>query len=199
MGRIRIEKNIGGIEGLCVVVPDVHIDERGYFIETYNKKDMEAAGLSAIFVQDNQSGSKKGVLRGLHFHEKYPEGKLIRVIRGAVFDVAVDLRKNSITYGRWSGIELTEKNRKQFYIPKGFAHGFLVLSDFAELSYKCTGYYRPEDEKGIAWNDPTIGIEWPLVVGTYRGTASPVGYFMEDGTAIQLNIRDQKWGLLSEL
>ena len=165
MGQIKVEKNVGGIEGLCVIEPAVHGDARGYFMETYNKRDMEEAGLTMEFVQDNQSSSVKGVLRGLHFQKEYPQGKLVRVVKGSVFDVAVDLRKDSKTYGKWFGVELTEENKKQFYIPQGFAHGFLVLSDLAEFCYKCTDFYRPGDEGGLAWNDPAIGIEWPQLVG----------------------------------
>ena len=148
MGQIKVEKNVEGIEGLCVIEPAVHGDARGYFMETYNLRDMEEAGLTMNFVQDNQSCSVKGVLRGLHFQKEYPQGKLVRVIRGSVYDVAVDLRSGSKTYGKWFGIELTEENKKQFYIPKGFAHGFLVLSDVAEFCYKCTDFYRPGDEGG---------------------------------------------------
>lgn len=161
MGKINIEKNVGGIEGLCIITPAVYGDNRGYFMETYNQKDMEEAGLTMKFVQDNQSCSAKGVLRGLHFQKEYPQGKLVRAISGSVFDVAVDLRKGSETYGKWFGVELSAENKKQFYIPEGFAHGFLVLSDCAEFCYKCTEFYHPEDEGGIAWDDPTIGIEWP--------------------------------------
>ena len=160
-----------------MIEPSVHGDQRGYFMETYNQKDMEEAGLTMKFVQDNQSGSGKAVLRGLHFQKKYPQGKLVRVIRGTVFDVAVDIRKGSATYGKWYGIELSEENKKQFYIPEGFAHGFLVLSDQAEFCYKCTDFYHPDDEGGIAWNDPTIGKEeqkeiqiayQPLAQGEYN-------------------------------
>ena len=136
-------------------------------MESYNQKDMQDAGLNRNFVQDNQSGSVKGVLRGLHYQKEYPQGKLVRVIRGAVFDVAVDIRKDSATYGKWYGIELSEENRKQLYIPKGFAHGFLVLSERAEFCYKCTDFYHPGDEGGIAWNDPILGIQWPEVEGGY--------------------------------
>ena len=193
MGQIKVEKNIGGIEGLCVIEPAVHGDARGYFMETYNKRDMEEAGLTMEFVQDNQSASVKGVLRGLHFQKEYPQGKLVRVVNGAVFDVAVDLRKNSETYGKWYGVELTAENKKQFYIPQGFAHGFLVLSDVAEFCYKCTDFYRPGDEGGLAWNDPAIGIEWPQLVGEYQGTASAEGYTLEDGTQLNLSEKDQKW------
>ena len=167
-------------------------------METYNQKDMEEAGLNMIFVQDNQSCSVKGVLRGLHFQKEYPQGKLVRVIRGRVFDVAVDLRGGSETYGKWFGIELAEDNKKQFYIPEGFAHGFLVLSDIAEFCYKCTDFYHPGDEGGLAWNDPEIGIVWPQVIGQYQGNASAAGYRLEDGTKLNLSEKDQKWGGLNE-
>ena len=140
MGQIQVEKNVGGIEGLCVITPTVHGDDRGYFMETYNLNDMKEAGLDLDFVQDNQSSSGKGVLRGLHYQKNFPQGKLVRVIRGSVFDVAVDLRKGSETYGKWYGLELSEENKKQFYIPKGFAHGFIVLSDYAEFCYKVTDF-----------------------------------------------------------
>ena len=149
------------------------------------------------FVQDNQSGSAKGVLRGLHFQKEYPQGKLVRVISGTVFDVAVDLRQGSETYGKWFGIELSAENHKQFYIPEGFAHGFFVLSDFAAFCYKCTDFYHPGDEGGLAWNDPSIGIEWPGLKGTYQGSASAEGYTMADGTPLILSEKDQKWPVLS--
>ena len=144
-------------------------------------------------MQINQSASVKGVLRGLHFQKEFPQGKLVRVVKGSVFDVAVDLRKESETYGKWFGVELTEENKKQFYIPQGFAHGFLVLSDWAEFCYKCTDFYHPGDEGGLAWNDPAIGIEWPQVSGEYDGTASAAGYQLEDGTPLNLSEKDQKW------
>ena len=162
-------------------------------METYNQKDMEEAGLTMQFVQDNQSCSTKGVLRGLHFQKEFPQGKLVRVVKGSVFDVAVDLRSDSETYGKWFGVELTEENKKQFYIPEGFAHGFLVLSDIAEFCYKCTDFYHPGDEGGLAWNDPEIGIEWPTLIGEYKGTASGEGYALEDGTALNLSEKDQLW------
>lgn len=193
MGQIIVEKNVGQIEGLCVITPTVHGDERGYFMETYNQHDMTEAGLDMVFVQDNQSCSTKGVLRGLHFQKKYPQGKLVRVIKGDVFDVAVDLRRNSETYGKWFGIELTADNKKQFYIPEGFAHGFLVLSDVAEFCYKCTDFYHPGDEGGLAWNDPEIGIEWPGLIGSYVGNASGKGYYLNDGTVLKLSDKDQRW------
>ena len=195
MGQIKVQKNAGGIEGLCVIEPAVHGDSRGYFMETYNRNDMAEEGLNMVFVQDNQSCSSKGVLRGLHFQKQFPQGKLVRVIKGRVFDVAVDLRKTSETYGKWFGIELTEENKKQFYIPEGFAHGFLVLSDIAEFCYKCTDFYHPGDEGGLAWNDPDIGIDWASVGvrGEYKGSASAEGYTLEDGTPLNLSDKDRKW------
>lgn len=150
------------IEGLYIIEPKVFTDSRGYFMETYNYEDFKVAGLDMIFVQDNQSKSKKGVLRGMHFQTKHTQGKLVRVIKGEVFDVAVDLRKESKTYGQWYGVFLNEENKKQFYVPEGFAHGFLVISEEAEFVYKCTDVYHPEYEGGIAWNDPDINIRWPL-------------------------------------
>ena len=162
-------------------------------METYNEKEMKEAGFDIKFVQDNQSMSVKGVLRGLHFQIHYPQCKLVRAVRGSVFDVAVDLREGSETYGKWYGVELTEENKKQFLIPEGFAHGFLVLSDEAEFCYKVNDFWHPNDEGGLAWNDPAIGIEWPQVKGTYDGTPSAVGYTMEDGTELTLSEKDQRW------
>lgn len=192
MVQITVEKNVSGIQGLCVITPAVHGDNRGYFMETYSQRDMEDAGININFVQDNQSMSTKGVLRGLHFQKNFPQTKLVRAIKGSVFDVAVDLRKNSETYGKWYGIELSEENKKQFLIPKGFAHGFLVLTDTAEFCYKCDDFYHPNDEGGLAWNDPEIGIEWPMLQGRYNGTASGKGYTV-DGTPLNLSDKDQKW------
>ncbi|WFD11392.1 dTDP-4-dehydrorhamnose 3,5-epimerase [Tepidibacter hydrothermalis] len=149
------------IDGLYIIEPTVFGDDRGFFMETYNYKEFKENRLDMTFVQDNHSKSKKGVLRGIHFQNKYPQGKLVRVIKGTVFDVAVDLRKNSKTYGYWLGIILSEENKRQFYIPEGFGHGFLVLSNEAEFVYKCTDYYYPDDEGGIIWNDPDINIDWP--------------------------------------
>lgn len=191
MGQIQVTK--APIEGLYVIEPTVHGDERGYFMETYNQRDMQDAGLNMVFVQDNQSMSKKGVLRGLHFQKQYPQGKLVRVIKGSVFDVAVDLRSGSATYGQWYGVELTEENKKQFYIAEGFAHGFLVLSDTAEFCYKVTDFYHPGDEGGLAWNDPAIGIDWPQLTGSYPGSADGSGYTLADGTPLTLSDKDQKW------
>ena len=179
MGQIKVEKT--PIEGLYVIEPTVHQDERGYFVETYNQRDFEEAGLYYTFVQDDQSMSVKGVLRGLHFQKEFPQAKLVRVIRGTVFVVAVDIRKNSPTYGKWYGVELSEDNKKQFLISEGFAHGFVVLSDVAEFCYKVTDFYHPGDEGGIAYNDPDIGIEWPVTDN------------------LIMSQKDQNWpGLLSE-
>lgn len=150
------------IKGVYIIEPKVFGDNRGYFMETYNKEQFAEAGLTMNFVQDNESSSSKGVLRGLHFQTKHTQGKLVRVTEGEVFDVAVDLRKGSPTYGQWEGVVLSAENKKQFYIPEGFAHGFLVLSDHAIFNYKCTDFYCPEGEGGVLWNDPDIGIEWPL-------------------------------------
>lgn len=194
MGQIKVTKC--PIEGLYIIEPAVHGDNRGYFMETYNQRDMQENGLNMVFVQDNQSMSVKGVLRGLHFQKQYPQGKLVRVIKGRVFDVAVDLRTGSETYGKWYGVELTEENKKQFYISEGFAHGFLVLSDTAEFCYKVTDFYHPGDEGGLAWNDPAIGIEWPELQGEYRGSASAEGYTLADGTPLTLSDKDQKYASL---
>lgn len=195
MGQIKVTKP--PIEGLYVIEPTVHGDGRGYFVETYNQNDMHEAGLDMVFVQDNQSMSTKGVLRGLHFQKQYPQGKLVRVIQGTVFDVAVDLRAGSKTYGQWFGVELSEENNKQFYISEGFAHGFLVLSDVAKFCYKVTDFYHPGDEGGLAWNDPEIGIQWPILKGSYNGIASAEGYTV-DGTSLNLSEKDQKWLGLKE-
>ena len=154
---------------------------------------MEEAGLEMEFVQVNQSSSTKGVLRGLHFQKEFPQGKLVRVIKGSVFDVAVDLRSDIETYGKWFGIELSEENKNQFYIPQRFPHGFLVLSDVAEFCYKCTDFYHPGDEGGMAQNDPEIGITWTEVTGEYKGSASGEGYMLADGTALNLSEKYQKW------
>jgi len=159
---------------------------------------MQEAGLTMQFVQDNQSMSLKGVLRGLHFQIRHPQGKLVRVIRGEVFDVAVDLRKGSPTYGQWFGDILSEENGKQMYISEGFAHGFLVLSDQAEFCYKVTDFYHPGDEGGIAWNDPEIGITWPGISGEYPGSANPDGYRLSDGSPLILSQKDKMWKTLSE-
>lgn len=160
MGKITVTKT--PIEGLVIVETAVHSDNRGYFMETYNQRDFEDAGLTMTFVQDNQSQSARGVLRGLHFQRQNPQGKLVRVLRGEVFDVAVDIRSGSITHGQWFGVVLSGENRKQFFIPQGFAHGFVVLSETAEFSYKCTAFYDAADEGGIRWDDPDISIRWPI-------------------------------------
>ena len=191
MGKIQVTKC--PIEGLYIIEPQVFGDSRGYFMETYSQRDMQEAGLDIPFVQDNQSMSVKGVLRGLHFQKNFPQTKLVRAIKGSVFDVAVDLRSGSATYGKWYGVELTEENKKQFLIPKGFAHGFLVLTDTAEFCYKCDDFYHGNDEGGLAWNDPAIGITWPELVGEYKGSASGEGYTLSDGTPLKLSEKDQKW------
>ncbi len=185
MGKIKVtacKKNEKIIAGLYVIEPEVHEDERGFFVETYNKRDFEDAGLDMVFVQDNQSRSVRGVLRGLHYQKQYPQGKLVRAVRGTVFDVAVDLRSGSDTYGMWYGVELSEENKKQFYIPEGFAHGFLVRSEVAEFAYKCTDFYHPGDEGGLIYNDPDIGVDWGIP---------------EDMELI-MSEKDKKWGGLSE-
>lgn len=192
MGQIKVEKDLDGIKGLCLITPAVHGDNRGYFMETYSQRDMVEAGIDINFVQDNQSMSVKGVLRGLHFQKQYPQTKLVRVIKGEVYDVAVDLRAGSETYGKWHGELLTEENKKQFLVPRGFAHGFLVLSDTAEFCYKCDDFYHANDEGGLAWNDPEIGIEWPKLEGEYNGSASAEGYSV-DGVKLNLSEKDQKW------
>ena len=197
MGQITVEKNVGGIEGLCVITPAVHGDSRGYFFESYNENDMKENGLNITFVQDNQSMSVKGVLRGLHFQKQFPQTKLVHVIRGAVFDAVVDVRPGSATFGQWFGIELSAENKKQLLIPRGFAHGFLVLTDDAEFCYKCDDFYHPGDEGGIAWNDPDIGIAWPLIEGEYDGSPSAEGYTIDDKPII-LSDKDQRWKTLRE-
>lgn len=181
MGKITVETC--HIEGLKIITPKVFGDARGYFMETYHYNDYKEAGIDEVFVQDNQSASSKGVLRGLHFQKEFPQGKLVRVIRGEVFDVAVDLRKDSSTYGQWYGVILSEENKKQFFIPKGFAHGFVVLSDYAEFAYKCTDFYHPEDEGGLLWNDPEIGIQWPI----------------PEDMKISLSEKDEKWPGIASL
>jgi len=170
------------IKGVYIIEPTVFGDERGYFMETYHAGEFKESGLDVTFVQDNQSKSKKGVLRGLHFQYTKPQGKLVRAIKGEVFDVAVDLRKNSPTYGKWEGVILSEDNKKQFYVPEGFAHGFLVLTDEAEFTYKCTDFYDPADEGGILWNDPDISIEWPI----------------DDIDEVLLSDKDKQWKTLKE-
>lgn len=180
MGKIVVETC--KIEGVKIITPQVFGDERGYFTETYNYTDYKAAGIEPVFVQDNQSASIRGVLRGLHFQKEFPQDKLVRVIRGEVFDVAVDLRPGSSTFGQWHGEILSEENKKQLFVPKNFAHGFLVLSDYAEFCYKCSDFYHPEDEGGILWNDPDIGIDWPL----------------QAGMELIFSEKDTKWGSLQE-
>ena len=193
MGQIKVTYDLDGIEGLCLIESAIHGDSRGYFMETFSQKDMYEAGLYISFVQDNQSMSTKGVLRGLHFQKRFPQTKLVRVIKGSVYDVAVDLRRDSPTFGKYHGEILTAENRKQYLIPRGFAHGFLVLSDIAEFCYKCDDFYHPNDEGGMAWNDPDIGITWPGVTGEYPGDATSDGYLLADGSPLILSAKDQKW------
>ena len=181
MGKISVSEDCNEIKGLKVITPSVYGDNRGYFMETYNYNDFADAGIDCKFVQDNQSASKKGVLRGLHFQINYPQDKLVRVIKGDVYDV--DMREGSETYGKWFGVLLSEENKKQFFIPKNFAHGFLVLSDYAEFCYKVTDFYHPNDEGGIIWNDPEIGVEWPIT----------------EGMELIMSEKDHKWGSIKEL
>ena len=185
MGKIQVETC--GIEGLKVITPAVYGDERGYFYESYHYETYKEAGIPEVFVQDNQSAGRRGVLRGLHFQKQFPQDKLVRAIRGEVFDVAVDLRKGSPTFGKWyggicHGVVLSEENKRQFFVPKNFAHGYLVLSDYAEFCYKCTDFYHPGDEGGIAYDDPAIGIEWPV----------------PEGMELVMIDRDRNWGGLEE-
>ena len=180
MSKFKITKC--EIEGLYILEPKGFYDDRGYFMETYNQNDFDELGLNMKFVQDNESKSKRGVLRGLHFQKKHPQGKLVRVIKGSVYDVAVDIRKNSKTFGKWVGVELSEENKKQFYIPEGFAHGFLVLSEEAQFVYKCSDFYYPEDEGGIIYNDSTINISWPI----------------PEDMEVVISEKDKKWGGLKE-
>ena len=180
MGQIQIQTC--GIEGLKVIIPAVHGDSRGWFMESYNANDFAEAGIRTTFVQDNQSMSTKGVLRGLHFQIQYPQDKLVRVVRGEVFDVAVDLREGSETFGKWYGVVLSAENKRQLFIPKNFAHGFYVLSDEAEFCYKCSDFYHPGDEGGIRFDDPDIGVEWPIL----------------PDTELNLSEKDKKWGSLRD-
>lgn len=177
------------IEGVKVIDVKSYGDERGYFMETYKRPDFVAGGIGCEFVQDNQSCSAKGVLRGLHFQIEHPQAKLVRVVLGEVFDVAVDLREGSATYGKWEGVVLSAENRRQFFIPRGFAHGFLVLSDTAEFCYKCDDVYHPNDEGGLMWNDPEIGIEWPALDGDET----------LDATKLTLSDKDRHHPSLSEM
>lgn len=180
MGKIKV--TTCGIEGVKLIEPAVFGDARGYFMETYNYNDFKEAGIDQIFVQDNQSASVGGVLRGLHFQKQYPQDKLVRVVSGEVFDVAVDLREGSKTYGKWFGSVLSAENKKQLFIPKNFAHGFYVLSDYAEFAYKCTDFYHPDDEGGIRWDDPELNIDWHI----------------PEGSVPVLSEKDKRWGSFGE-
>lgn len=190
MSQITVTKT--EIEGLLIIEPTIHRDERGFFAEFYNEKDFAEAGISTRFVQDNASRSTKGVLRGLHFQKHYPQAKLVRASRGRVFDVVVDIRKNSPSFGRWHGEILSEDNFRQLYVPEGLAHGYLVLSQEAEFCYKVNDFYHPGDEGGIAFNDPGIGIQWPDIIGEYPGAPSAAAYRMTDGTPLVLSPKDEK-------
>lgn len=181
MGKIKVTE-CGEIEGLKVIEPAVFGDARGYFMETYQYNEFKEAGIDVQFVQDNQSSSSYGVLRGLHFQIHYPQAKLVRVVKGEVFDVAVDLREGSRTYGKWFGVILSAENKKQFFIPQGFAHGFLVLSETAEFLYKCSDFYHPGDEGGLLWSDPDLGVKWPI----------------PENMELILSEKDQKWGSFRE-
>ena len=178
MGHISVEYDAGGIKGLHIITPEKHGDERGFFMETYNEADMRQAGIDYTFVQDNQSKSAKGVLRGMHYQISHPQAKLVRAIRGSIFDAVIDLREDSATYGRWYAAVLSEDNCRQLLVPEGFAHGFLVLSDVAEVCYKCNDFYHPDDEGGIIWNDPDVGIKWPK---------------LDDGTPLTISEKDKSW------
>ena len=186
MSRINVECDVRGISGLCIITPKKFGDSRGWFMESYNRRDLLAEGIDYDFVQDNQSLSAKGVLRGMHFQIRHPQTKLIHVVRGEVFDAVVDLREGSQTYGKWHGEILSEENGRQMLIPRGFAHGFLTLSDSAEFFYKCDDYYHPEDEGGFIWNDPQVGIEWPGIIEKNGD------YYMEDGTVITISDKDKR-------
>ena len=181
MGKFKFIET--GIDDLFIIESQRFGDARGYFMETYNEKDFHDAGLTMRFVQANESRSCKGVLRGMHFQKNFPQGKLVRCTKGEVYDVAVDLRKDSKTYGKWYGVLLSAENKKQFFIPKGFAHGFLVLSENAEFTYKCSDFYHPNDEGGLIWNDPDINVQWPI----------------PEGMELIFSDKDQKWGSLKEL
>lgn len=181
MGKFKFIET--GIDDLFIIESQRFGDARGYFMETYNEKDFHDAGLTMRFVQANESRSCKGVLRGMHFQKNFPQGKLVRCTKGEVYDVAVDLRKDSKTYGKWHGVNLSEENKRQFYVPEGFAHGFYVLSDVAEFVYQVTNLYHPEDEGALFWNDPEVGIKWPLI----------------DGVEVLLSEKDKKNPLLKDI
>lgn len=196
MGQIKV--TAAPLDGVYLIVPTVHGDERGYFMETYSQRDFLEAGLAMTFVQDNESMSRRGVLRGLHFQKAHPQGKLVRALQGSVFDAVVDLRRGSPTYGQWYGTVLSETNHRQLYVEPGFAHGYLTLSERAVFAYKVTDFYTPGDEGGLAWNDPAIGVCWPGVQGVYPGSAASAGYLLDGDTPLLINERDQRWKPLGE-
>lgn len=181
------------IEGVKVIDVRSYGDERGYFMETYKRQDFEAGGIACEFVQDNQSASSRGVLRGLHFQVEHPQAKLVRAIRGAVFDVAVDLRPGSPTFGRWEGVVLSGENRRQFFIPRGFAHGYLALTDGVEFAYKCDDVYRPGDEGGIPWDDPDVAVEWPPLEGD--AALDPAKLVLSEKDRAHVPFRDRFGGI----
>lgn len=189
MGKVKVTRC--PIEGLYILEPKVFGDSRGYFCETYNERELQEAGITMRFVQDNESMSSRGVLRGLHYQMTHPQGKLVRVLQGRVYDVAVDIRPGSPTYGQHFGVELSAENRLQFCIAPGFAHGYLALSERAVFAYKVTDYYHPEDEAGIAWDDPEIGIVWPEI--------DAAAGMMTDGTPLSIIERDRCWPRLKDL
>ena len=189
MGYVSIEKNVGGLAGLCLLEPRVYADERGWFMETFNPGELRREGIEFGGVQENQSCSVKGTLRGLHFQINHPQGKIVRVVRGEVYDVAVDLRPGSATFGRHYGAFLSADNRRQLLLPRGFAHGFLTLSDAAEICYMCDEGYHGNDEGGIAWNDADLEIDWPHVCGDC----------LDDGTRLILSEKDKGWPTLREM
>ena len=188
MGKVTFTP-CGDIEGLYTIEPTVFGDSRGYFMESYNQEDFVEAGLDMVFVQDNQSMSTKGVLRGLHFQREHTQGKLVRVLSGEVFDVAVDIRKGSKTFGKWYGVTLSAEKKNMFYIPEGFAHGFYVLSDTAEFTYKCTDFYDPASEGGLPWNDPALGITWPIPEGETPVLSEKDGKYPAFDESVALDIK----------
>ncbi|MBO5435630.1 dTDP-4-dehydrorhamnose 3,5-epimerase [bacterium] len=195
----QININQGPMRDIYVIEPMVYGDKNGYFMETFNAKSLRAHNIMAEFAYDNQSFATKGTLRGLHFQKKYSQSKIVRVIKGEVFYVVVDMRRDSKDYGKWFGITLSADNKQQLYIGEGFAHGFLVTSDDAEICYKCTDVHRADDECGIAWNDPNIGIEWPGVTGTYRRSAFSRGYVLDGNVPLKLSDKDQRWLNMKDL
>lgn len=185
-----------GLEGLLIVDPFIHMDDRGFFLEAYNRREFVSAGITDVFVQDNQSRSRKGVLRGMHYQKHHPQGKLVSVTHGEVYDVVLDLRRESPTFMKWYGVLLSGENHRQMYVPRGFAHGYVVLSEYADFHYKTTDYYEPGDEGGIRWYDSAMGIEWPVLEKT--GDDGTPAFFLEDGTKIITSEKDECWPYLKD-